>query len=286
MSTASVARDMISILDAFSRSEDGRKCEDSSLANYWGLSYGTFIGVTFASMFPDRVGRMALDGVIDPQDWVAGSHFNDVTDADDLFSTFFLYCHLAGPSQCPFYTGETAHDIYLRFEFMVSRLNSTYAMEQGWQNATEINTTLQRLKLYNILIALYEPTERFPYLGKAFAAVDAALTNSTNATLADITTALRAMDSSVVGQIKRNSNILFPNEYTEFAFQAIVCTDNGGALYNLSTEELQARVKIYREESYIGGWANIEHAMNCVYWPIKSNYRYSGNIFFWFLADG
>lgn len=30
---------------------------------YWGFSYGTFLGVTFASLFPDSVGRMVLDGM-------------------------------------------------------------------------------------------------------------------------------------------------------------------------------------------------------------------------------
>jgi len=66
MTTATVARDMVSILDAFQASEDGQKCGDSGLLNYWGISYGTVIGQTFASMFPERVGRVVLDGVVDP----------------------------------------------------------------------------------------------------------------------------------------------------------------------------------------------------------------------------
>ena len=34
--------------------------------SYLGLSYGTFLGATYAGLFPDRVGRMVLDGAIDP----------------------------------------------------------------------------------------------------------------------------------------------------------------------------------------------------------------------------
>lgn len=34
--------------------------------NYMGFSYGTFLGSTYASMFPDSVGRMVLDGAMDP----------------------------------------------------------------------------------------------------------------------------------------------------------------------------------------------------------------------------
>ncbi len=35
--------------------------------NWLGKSYGTFLGATYADLFPDKVGRMLLDGAIDPQ---------------------------------------------------------------------------------------------------------------------------------------------------------------------------------------------------------------------------
>lgn len=38
---------------------------DSTL-NYLGYSYGTFLGATYAKLFPERVGRLVLDGAIDP----------------------------------------------------------------------------------------------------------------------------------------------------------------------------------------------------------------------------
>lgn len=38
---------------------------DASL-NYLGYSYGTKLGATYASLFPDNVGRMVLDGALDP----------------------------------------------------------------------------------------------------------------------------------------------------------------------------------------------------------------------------
>ena len=33
---------------------------------YFGASYGTFLGASYAELFPERVGRMVLDGAIDP----------------------------------------------------------------------------------------------------------------------------------------------------------------------------------------------------------------------------
>ncbi|WP_205124291.1 alpha/beta fold hydrolase, partial [Tsukamurella conjunctivitidis] len=34
--------------------------------NYLGYSYGTFLGATYAGLFPDKVGRFVLDGALDP----------------------------------------------------------------------------------------------------------------------------------------------------------------------------------------------------------------------------
>lgn len=34
--------------------------------NYLGYSYGTFLGATYAKLFPERVGRLVLDGAVDP----------------------------------------------------------------------------------------------------------------------------------------------------------------------------------------------------------------------------
>jgi pimeloyl-ACP methyl ester carboxylesterase len=34
--------------------------------NYLGYSYGTFLGATYAQLYPERVGRLVLDGAIDP----------------------------------------------------------------------------------------------------------------------------------------------------------------------------------------------------------------------------
>ncbi|KAE9366802.1 alpha/beta-hydrolase [Stipitochalara longipes BDJ] len=280
MSTASVAQDLISILDAFARSEDGSKVEDASLLNYWGISYGTFIGETFSSMFPDRVGRVALDAVMDPYDWVAGNHFIYVADTDDLFSTFFLYCHLAGSSVCPFYTGSSAHDIYLRFESMISKLNSTYAMEQGWQNATDIDTALKFFRNGVILQSLYHPILNFPYLAQGFADLDAALMNTTNTTLENqlsnfIQLQLAALKESI------KTAPFFVQDDDQFGpenpwYPAVACLDNGGVWHNLTHQELFSRLKALQGESYIGGLGNVNNALTCVPWQILTDDRYAG----------
>ncbi len=56
VSTTEAARDM-DIL---------RAALDESTLSYFGASYGTELGATYAELFPDRVGRFVLDGAVDP----------------------------------------------------------------------------------------------------------------------------------------------------------------------------------------------------------------------------
>ena len=40
--------------------------------NYLGISYGTFLGATYANLFPRHVGRLVLDGNVPPEAWTNG----------------------------------------------------------------------------------------------------------------------------------------------------------------------------------------------------------------------
>jgi len=52
MNTPNVVRDMNLI----------RNLTGYDVFNYWGYSYGTVLGTMYAQMFPERVGRMIIDG--------------------------------------------------------------------------------------------------------------------------------------------------------------------------------------------------------------------------------
>ena len=67
---------------------------------YWGFSYGTIIGQTFASMFPDRVGRMVLDGVVNATDYYSGGWRTDLSDTEKINANFTSECSSVGPSEC------------------------------------------------------------------------------------------------------------------------------------------------------------------------------------------
>ncbi|KAF8754464.1 MEROPS serine peptidase family S33 [Rhizoctonia solani] len=84
--TAAVVRDMVAVHDILEGKEKA--------INYWGISYGTVIGSYFVNMFPNRVGQIVLDGVVDPL-WDVS-----LISSDEAFDGFCSACALAGPSGC------------------------------------------------------------------------------------------------------------------------------------------------------------------------------------------
>jgi pimeloyl-ACP methyl ester carboxylesterase len=70
---------------------------------YWAVSYGTFLGETYANMFPRRVRAMTLDGLVDPRIVIRGAaarFANTVAGMDRGLLVFESLCQRAGPSRC------------------------------------------------------------------------------------------------------------------------------------------------------------------------------------------
>jgi pimeloyl-ACP methyl ester carboxylesterase len=85
ISTADTARD----LDYLRRLVGDRRL------TYFGESYGTLIGQTYANLFPGRVRAMALDGVVDPVAATAAAEVvlaNGLADSDRVFRRFLALC--------------------------------------------------------------------------------------------------------------------------------------------------------------------------------------------------
>jgi len=59
--------DHLTTVDTVNDMESIRKAFGASQISYYGFSYGTYLGQVYATMFPDRVRRMVLDGVVDPR---------------------------------------------------------------------------------------------------------------------------------------------------------------------------------------------------------------------------
>jgi len=100
MSTANVARDLDLLRHAVG---------DEQLT-YAGYSYGSYLGVTYANLFPERVRALIVDGVLNPVDWSTGdpgeenvpfsSRLRSNIGAQDTLEEFFRLCDAAGPPAC------------------------------------------------------------------------------------------------------------------------------------------------------------------------------------------
>lgn len=79
---------------------------------YVGLSYGTYLGQTYANMFPARIRAMVLNGVVDAIDYSTSAETraaNFSSWADEVFDQFLSLCDRAGPERCALAGGgETA----------------------------------------------------------------------------------------------------------------------------------------------------------------------------------
>jgi pimeloyl-ACP methyl ester carboxylesterase len=104
MSTANVARDLDML----------RATVGDDKLHYFGVSYGSYLGMTYANLFPHRVGAMAIDAVADPVAWSTGRSEADTVPfttrlrsdkgARETLGEFFRLCDEAGPA-CAFSGG-------------------------------------------------------------------------------------------------------------------------------------------------------------------------------------
>src|SRR5690625_6903278 len=60
--------------------------------HYVGYSYGTFLGSTYAELFPERVGRLVLDGALDPTLTYEGVSRGQAMGFDRALRAYLEYC--------------------------------------------------------------------------------------------------------------------------------------------------------------------------------------------------
>src|SRR4051795_972588 len=106
MSTANAARD----LDVL------RGLVGDDKLSYAGVSYGSYLGVTYANLFPGRVRALVVDGVLDPIAWSTGrsaaegvlvpfsTRLHSDAGAQATLQEFFRLCDAGGP-RCAFSGG-------------------------------------------------------------------------------------------------------------------------------------------------------------------------------------
>jgi len=171
MSTADVARDMDLL----------RQAVGDEKLHFAGYSYGSYLGVTYANLFPENVGAMVLDGVLDPIAWSTGrgweSYFlpfstrlRSAEGAQDSLQEFFRTCDEGGIEVCAL-----AHNAKSRFTSVVERIRDEpiiFITDDGSELIIDYATFVSYT-----LIALYMPAS-WPDLASVVAAIEEDLASS------------------------------------------------------------------------------------------------------------
>ncbi len=174
-STANVARDMDLL----------RQAVGDAKLNYIGYSYGSYLGATYAKLFPDNVRALAIDGAWNPSSY-SGSVLNDAPlgvrlgqakGAVEVFAQFKAECRAAGPAQCAL---AKLGDPGVVAERVLERLK-TKPGELTAPDGTKVTITYP-LMVGIIFSGLYEPAG-WPELASMLAQLGGQRTSASTATL-------------------------------------------------------------------------------------------------------
>lgn len=225
MTTPAVANDLLTFTEAEAELA-GQSPSDAKLWCY-SVSYGTVIGSTFASLFPGRVGRMILDGVINAEQYYTNYWTDNVDQMDQGVETFSTFCHSAGPENCSFW-GPTPANITARLDGIIRQLqNHPVPLSVVGDPALPTMVTYSDMKTL-LLNSLYNPIASFPGM-------------------ADI------LNQAEHGNVTALAGLYDQSKYTTDAGLVIACTDSYQSNKLTTIEEFKAWSEYTNSKSnYIG----------------------------------
>lgn len=138
---------------------------------YNGGSYGTYLGLTFAAMYPDRIHRLRVDGVVDADDYRKVLWTGNLRDTEKEVHQFYYHCARAGFPACALAnaTGETTvGDVEARTQSIINSLLHNPLPVIGPNPEVITYSDAKHL----IFAGLYMPTINFPVIAKLLAGVE------------------------------------------------------------------------------------------------------------------
>ncbi|MFJ8636066.1 alpha/beta hydrolase [Streptomyces sp. NPDC093568] len=232
VSTAEAARDMDVL----------RSVLGDEKLTYVGASYGTFLGATYAGLFPDRVGRMVLDGAMDPSLPARRMNLDQTAGFETAFRAFARDC--VRQPDCPLGTkaGEVGRNLKAFFEKLDAQPVPT-GDEDGRELGESLATT-------GVIAAMYDEGS-WPQLRDA---LTSAMQEKDGAGL------LALSDSYYEREADGNySNLMFANA-------AVNCVDLPPAFS--TPEEVRRSLPTFEKASPVFGEGLAWATLNCAYWPV------------------
>jgi pimeloyl-ACP methyl ester carboxylesterase len=243
LSTANVARD----LDLMRQAVGDRQL------TYDGISYGTYLGTTYAALFPGNVRAMVLDGNLDAPAYRSGGStpFLRSHGADGGWSTlqeFLALCASAGSARCAFATGG---DPARKFDALAARVRQQPIVLPGG-DVVEYGTLLAAT--FRGLFFAHEWSTTAQLLQGIYAAGlgDAARPSTSSSVAADAVAYDNTQEAQLASVCGETSN---PNQ---------------PALYPAIAQRAERRTP------YAGTWLTY-FTFGCTFWPARDADRYTGS---------
>jgi pimeloyl-ACP methyl ester carboxylesterase len=89
MSTMDTVLDMESLRQALANEDNPGGINEK--LNFYGFSYGSYLGQVYATRYPDRVGHFVLDGIVDPTNYWYGANLRQEAGFDRNLNIFFRW---------------------------------------------------------------------------------------------------------------------------------------------------------------------------------------------------
>ncbi|HEX5569242.1 MAG TPA: alpha/beta hydrolase [Streptomyces sp.] len=205
---------------------------------YVGASYGTFLGATYAGLFPSRVGRLVLDGALDPSLTSEQLNRDQTAGFNTAFTAFARDC--VKRSDCPLGTKGT-EDAGRRLSAFLERLD---ARPIGTGQPRKLTESLATVGVLNAMYTEYY----WPKLRSALTAAQ----KGDGAELLSLADDYYDRDADGT-----YGNIMYANA-------AVNCLDLPSPFTDPA--EAEKAVPDFRKQSPVFGRTFAWSALNCAYW--------------------
>jgi pimeloyl-ACP methyl ester carboxylesterase len=212
--------------------------------NYLGKSYGTFLGATYAGLFPSRVGRMVLDGVLDPSLDAVTLDREQAGGFEVAFDAFAADC--VKRAGCPLGTTTAAAG---------QKLSQLFGSWQSHPLPTGQSRNLdQALGMTGVIAAMYDQ-EQWPQLRTALSRAEQGDGS-----------ALLALSDQYYERDPHGSytNLMAANT-------AVDCLDDPAPA--TTAQQVEQQLPAFEKASPHFGASLAWAGLSCAYWPVKATGR-------------
>lgn len=211
--------------------------------NWFGASYGTQLGATYATLFPETVGAMVLDGAVDPAQDAFDSSRGQATGFQRALDAYIASC--VKLESCPL--GQDPDEAVQRLVDLLDGLEDEPLPTGSDRELTKGEA------FYGVAVTLYDKS--------TWVVLSQALTAANRGSGAEL---LRLRDA----YFSRAPDGSYPSNIGE-VISAITCLDNAD---RPSVEDVEEQLPSFEEASPVFGPTLAWSAFGCTDWPLPAEH--------------